>query len=97
MESIAMLLREKGCTGVPVVDDDKIVGMISRRDFRKLRKSRQMNAPVKAFMKSNVISISADKSPMEVARLMVKHDIGRLPVVEDGRLIGIVSRSRGRK
>jgi len=30
---------------------------------------------------------------MQVARLMVKHDIGRLPVVENGRIIGIVTRS----
>ena len=40
-----------------------------------------------------MIVTQPDKSPMEAARLMVKHDIGRLPVVENGRLIGIITRS----
>lgn len=39
VEEVAMLLREVGCTGMPVVDsDDGIVGVISRRDFKKIKK-----------------------------------------------------------
>jgi tRNA nucleotidyltransferase (CCA-adding enzyme) len=67
--------------------------MISRRDFRKLKKESQLKAPVKAFMTTNVLAIEPGKSPMQAARLMVKHDIGRLPVVEKGRIIGIITRS----
>ncbi len=94
MNQVADLLREKGCTGVPVVEDNKIVGMISRRDFKKLRnRDSAFRAPVKAFMKRNVITIPADKSPLQAARLMVKHDIGRLPVIDNGELSGIVTRS----
>jgi CBS domain-containing protein len=52
-----------------------------------------MEAPVKAFMSRNVKSIDPGMSPMQAARLMVKHDIGRFPVVENGRIIGIVTRS----
>ena len=94
MKEAAMRLREKGCTGMPVVDDDgRILGIISRRDFAKLRKDRQYEAPVKAFMSANVVTIEPGIGPMQAVRLMVRHDIGRLPVVEDGRLIGIVTRS----
>lgn len=93
MSDVADLLKEKGFTGLPVVDDERLVGVISRRDFKKIKKSSQLKAPVKAFMNTRNITISPDKSPMEAARIMVKHDIGRLPVVKDEKIIGIMSRS----
>ncbi len=93
MQNVAEILREKGCTGVPVVDDGKIVGVISRRDFRKIRKESALKAPVKAFMSREVQIIAPGCSPMHAAQIMVRHDIGRLPVVEDGKIIGIVTRS----
>jgi tRNA nucleotidyltransferase (CCA-adding enzyme) len=93
MEEVALILRTRGVTGIPVVDGDQIVGMISRRDFRKMRKESQLKSPVKAYMSTKVLAIEAGQRPVQAVRLMVKHDIGRLPVVEDGRLIGIITRS----
>ena len=93
MQAVAYLLREKGCTGVPVVENGKPVGIISRRDFRKIRKDSQLTAPVKAFMSRNIKTIEPGKNPMQATRLMVKHDVGRLPVVENGQIIGIITRS----
>jgi len=93
MKIVAMLLREKGCTGVPVIEDDKLVGIISRRDFRKIKKESQLESPVKAFMSTNVISIEPGISPIQAVRLMVKYDIGRIPVVDNGHIIGIITRS----
>jgi len=93
MADVARMLREKGFTGIPVELDNKIVGIISRRDFRKIKKESQLTAPVKAFMSSNAITIAPGMSPMKAAQLMMKHDIGRLPVVENGKVIGILTRS----
>ena len=94
VDEVAMLLREKGCTGMPVVDSDNhMVGIISRRDFKRIRKDSQMGSPVKAFMSRDVVSISPYSSAIDAARLMIKHDIGRIPVIQDDEIIGIVTRS----
>jgi nanoRNase/pAp phosphatase (c-di-AMP/oligoRNAs hydrolase)/CBS domain-containing protein len=93
MEEAARILREKGCTGIPVVDNGKLVGMISRRDFHKVKGANRLKSPVKAFMSTHVLTIEPGKSPMQAARLMVKHDVGRLPVVKDDAIIGIITRS----
>lgn len=93
MEKVAAMLKEKGCTGLPVVEGEKLVGIISRRDFKKIKRESQLKSPVKAYMSTNIMTIEPGKSPIQAARLMVKHDIGRLPVVENGRIIGIITRS----
>lgn len=94
VDEVAMILRDMGCTGMPVVDaDEHIVGIISRRDFKKIRKAKQMQSPVKAFMSRNVVTIDHDKSAVEAARLMIRHDIGRIPVMEEKKVIGIITRS----
>ncbi len=95
MNDAACLLREKGCTGVPVVNrEGHLVGVVSRRDFqRKIKKEEQLRAPVKAFMSTAVVTIPPGKSPADASGLMIRHDIGRLPVVQDGRILGIITRS----
>ena len=93
MEEVALILRTKGISGVPVVDGSRVIGMISRRDFRKMRKESQLRSPVRAFMTTEVLTIEPEESLSHAAQAMVKHDVGRLPVVEDGRVIGIITRS----
>lgn len=93
MEEISKVLLKYGHTGVPVVENNTLVGVISRRDVDKALKHGLRHAPVKGFMTKEVVSVSPDQSWEEVQEIMVLHDIGRLPVVENGRLVGIVSRS----
>jgi CBS domain-containing protein len=92
MSEAARILRDKGCTGLPVVRGDTLVGVISRRDFKKFRNQKK-DPPVKAFMSREVRTIDPGQGVMQAARIMVKEDIGRLPVMENGKLIGIVTRS----
>jgi len=92
MSEAAQVLRDKGCTGLPVVRGEELVGVISRRDFKRFRSTKK-DPPVKAFMSTEVRTIEPGQSVMQAARIMVKNDIGRLPVLENGKLIGIVTRS----
>lgn len=93
LEDVEQLLLRYGHTGVPVVDEGKLVGIISRRDVEKALKHGLEHAPVKGFMATQVVTVEAD-APWDAAqRLLVQHDIGRLPVLEEGRIVGIVSRS----
>lgn len=93
MEEVGRLLLRYGHTGFPVIDEGKLVGVISRRDVDKALKHGLQHAPVKGFMTKEVITVSPDLGWEEVQRIMIQHDIGRIPVVEDGFLVGIVSRS----
>lgn len=93
MEEAGQILLKYGHTGVPVVHDNILVGVISRRDVEKALKHGLKHAPVKGFMTKEVITVDPELSWEEVQKLMVQHDIGRLPVMEQGELVGIVSRS----
>ena len=79
--------------GVPIVDDNKLVGIISKRDVEAARRSGRMDLSVGSCMSGNVHTIGPDE-PLGVALdNMVAHNIGRLPVVDAGRVVGILSRT----
>jgi len=88
------LMLRHGHTGLPVVDDSgTLVGVVSLRDVEKARRHGLEHAPVKSVMKSRVIFVGPDTPADEVQELMIAHDIGRVPVVENGNLVGIITRS----
>ncbi len=93
MREVGSILNQKNFSGMPVMHGEKLVGIISRRDLNKLTKDLQWRSPVKAFMSRKVITVSPRHSVAEAMKILIRHDIGRLPVVENSRVIGILSRS----
>lgn len=79
---------------LPVVAGEQIVGMISERDYaRKLILSGKssLNTAVREVMSTEVISITEEATVEECMRLMTTHRVRHLPVMRDGKLVGIVS------
>ncbi|MDF5736014.1 MULTISPECIES: CBS domain-containing protein [unclassified Nostoc] len=92
-EAQRILLRY-GHSGLSVVDAQKqLVGIISRRDIDIALHHRFSHAPVKGYMTRNLKTITPDTTLPEIEALMVTYDIGRLPVLENQQLVGIVTRT----
>jgi len=80
-------------TGVPVVREGKLVGIVSHRDVERAERAGRLSLPVSSAMIQNVKTVDADAAPEEALALMQAHDVGRLPVFKGGHLVGIVTRS----
>jgi tRNA nucleotidyltransferase (CCA-adding enzyme) len=89
----SMFLERVDRTAVPVVDTQgDVCGLISLRDIMKGRKNGKMQSPVKAFMSKPVISTSGAATMREMERIFFKHKISHLPILEEGKLQGILTR-----
>jgi CBS domain-containing protein len=98
LNEAARIMWDEDCGCVPVVDPEthRLVGMVTDRDvcmaaYTKGRTLQQI--PVHEVMAQQVVSCQAE-DPVPVAHAtMRKHQVRRLPVVEEGRLVGLVSLS----
>lgn len=90
---VALKMKELNVGAIPIVDQDKVVGMITDRDIvvRGVAEKHPGSTKVEEIMSNNLVTVSPDSSSKEAAKLMAEHQIRRLPVVEEGKLIGIVS------
>lgn len=86
-DDVLKTLQEKMVSGVPVVKKGEVVGMITRTDLLKNREEDQ----TALLMSREPIVIGPDCSIVDASRLLVQHGIRRLPVVEDRKLVGIIT------
>jgi CBS domain-containing protein len=92
--NIASLMRDRNVGSVVLVDDaTHPVGMITDRDLVicVLADAIDVSSPIERFATAPVVTGDADMDLEEAAALMVNHRIRRLPVVDGGHLVGIVT------
>jgi nucleotide-binding universal stress UspA family protein len=90
LSAIEAKMREGDFRTVPVIKDDVVVGIITDRDLRRL--TGMLDATkVKDAMTENVITVTVNTPIHEAARLLRQRKIGGLPVVEDGKLAGMIT------
>ncbi len=94
-DSIIQVLKmmvDKHIGGVPILENDDIVGMVTKTDFIKQCKGEPYDEmQVKDIMTNRVITIEPDQRLVHARRLMIDNDIGRLVVINSGVIMGIIT------
>jgi CBS domain-containing protein len=97
------LMLEYHLRRLPVVDKDKLVGMVTWRDINRAESSIsstlspyemslvQARMTAREFMSTALVTISPDATIEEAAGLMIEHKISGLPIVEDGKMVGLIT------
>jgi CBS domain-containing protein len=89
-------MREEHIGSLPVTEDERLVGMITDRDIttRVVAESAVPETTSVADVYSrDLISVEPDNDLEEALQLMARHQVRRLPVVENGRLVGMVAQA----
>lgn len=93
VKEAARTMNEKKVGSVVVVDGDKPVGIITEKDITRLEAQDKdlEKTPVGEVMSSPLVTVSKTKLSSAVAEIMIDNDVKRLPVVEGGKLLGIIT------
>ena len=92
LEDVAKLMLDNGIGSVPVMDDDKMVGIVSKADFVTLASGIAFDKiTVKEIMSKDLTVVSPTDRLVHARRQMIESHVGRLPVVEDDELVGMIT------
>lgn len=80
-------------TGFPVVEDEEITGIITLEDTKKIDQDEADEATVQDLMEKEVIYFKPEDVVYDAWKKMTENDVGRFPIVSDGKLVGIITRS----
>ncbi|MGG6266882.1 CBS domain-containing protein [Leptolyngbya sp. AN03gr2] len=93
IEEAQKILLRYGHSGLPIVHEGQLVGIVSRRDLDLAAYHGLKETPVEKVMATQVRTIEPSTPLSEIRSVMGTYDIGRLPVVDRGQIVGIVTRT----
>jgi CBS domain-containing protein len=94
LQEVAVLMRDGDMGSVPVVEDGKLVGIVTDRDIvvRSVADGREPGSSVADSMTTDIFAVKPDDFVFEAIRLMGDKQVRRVPVVDDdGNLAGIIA------
>ena len=104
LETAEMLFKKHKIRHIPVVHEDSIIGMLSYTDLLRISFADAFNEDedevdtvvynmftIEQVMAKNLVSVTSDTPVKEVAQLLAKKEFHALPVVDEGRLVGIIT------
>lgn len=93
LQEAAAKMKEINVGSIPIVDNDKLVGIITDRDIvvRGIADNISLDTAVSEILSENMVTGSKEMSVEDAAELMADHQIRRLPIVDNDRVVGIVS------
>jgi CBS domain-containing protein len=91
----AKVMARDDVGSIPVVEGDRLVGVVTDRDLvvRVLAEDRDPQTTVGEILSTDVVTVAPDAGLDDALRLLARHQVRRLPVVEGDRLVGIVAQA----
>lgn len=94
LREVAAMMREHDCGAVPVVDNGKLIGIVTDRDIvvRAVSEGRSTDTAISEAMTTELFTVAPDDFVFEAIRLMGDKQVRRIPVINnDGSLAGIIA------
>jgi len=88
IKTILKQVGKPGPTMLCIVENEKLLGVITKADLLPLVKSKKR---IKEIMRKDLHIVSSDDRVIHARRIMIDQDVARLPVVDNGKLVGIIS------
>ncbi|MBI2251471.1 MAG: CBS domain-containing protein [Armatimonadetes bacterium] len=93
MEDAKNAFLRYGYSSLIITQDKKLKGIISRTDVDKAIQHKFNNAPLKFYMTKKLVTAAPDTSLEELQSLMQEHNLGKIPILKQKKIFGIVTRS----
>nr|WP_272509673.1 CBS domain-containing protein [Paenibacillus chitinolyticus] len=90
---IALKMKQHDIGFIPVVEGNTLIGVVTDRDLvvRGYAEKHSGSTAVKQVISEHLTTISPETDVQEAAKVMAQHQVRRLPVVEDGNLVGVIA------